>query len=72
MIRIPQPNPYGDPATGPRFDQRLVKSVYHDGDGSVFLYDENGKALDGWPEQWPDYIASVPTFCKARGIEYHS
>jgi hypothetical protein len=49
-----------------------VKVIYHDGDGSCFLYDKDGNHIEGWPENWPDRIAHVRTFCESRGIGYRS
>lgn len=49
---------------------RPVALVYHDGDGSVYPYDRDGNLIEEWPTGWPERIADVQTFCRARGIGY--
>lgn len=50
-------------------EEAKVHLIYHDGDGSVYPYSKNGELLP-WPEEWPERIASVREFCRARGIVY--
>lgn len=57
-------------ATTEGTERRVVKSVYHDGDGSVYPYDQHGEVFEEWPSGWPDRIADVRTFCRCREIAY--
>lgn len=50
-------------------DGSNVHLVYHDGDGSCYCYDKD-ENLVPYPESWPERIAHVRTFCRARGIAY--
>jgi hypothetical protein len=61
---------YGEPdnVRTRELNEADVYSAYLDGDGSLYLFDKNGKDLFGWPKSWPQHIADVDTFCKARDI----
>lgn len=47
-----------------------VYSAYIDADGSLFLYDKEGKDLEGWPKGWPEHIPSVYEFLEERDIVF--
>ena len=53
-------------------DKRQVKTVFHAGDGTVYLYDQTGQDIETWPSDWPKSIGCVQTFCRERGINYRS
>ena len=50
-------------------DDKTVRLVYHDSDGSVYCYNANSREVP-YPESWPNSIADVPTFARARDISY--
>ncbi len=49
-------------------DEKLIHSAYIDGDGSLYLYDKDENSLDGWPENWPEYIEKARAFLAAKNI----
>lgn len=49
-------------------NESQVHSAYLDSDGSLFLFDKEENAIEGWPKGWPEHIADVPTFLRARNI----
>jgi len=50
------------------YPESLIKSAYLDGDGSLYLFSQDGNPLDGWPENWPEYIENVKNFLAAKQI----
>ena len=50
--------------------ERMVSSLYHDSDGSVYCYDAEGKDVP-YPATWPATIGDVSTFARTRGIRFY-
>jgi hypothetical protein len=63
---------YGEPdnVRTTELNEADVHSAYLDSDGSLYLYDKDGKDLFGWPKGRPEHIADVTTFLAAREISY--
>lgn len=51
-----------------RYSESLISSACLDGDGSLYLFDQDQNPLEGWPENWPEYIENVQDFLAAKQI----
>lgn len=52
-----------------KLDEKTIHSAYIDGDHSVYFYDKEENSLDGWPEDWPEWINRK--FLEEKGIIIH-
>ena len=50
------------------YPETLVASAYLDAGESLCLFDKDGHILEGWPENWPDFIENVKAFLHQKGI----
>ena len=51
-----------------QYPESLISSACLDGDGSLYLFDQDQNPLEGWPENWPEYIEDVKNFLAAKQI----
>lgn len=51
-----------------KYPESIISSACLDGDGSLYLFDQDQNPLEGWPENWPEWIEDVETFLAAKQI----